>query len=282
MVFYEYFLSKIWAQISLCISSIKNWTHVSLSQAWLTWRQISLVQISSYFFFLSIIFYFSCSLSYQLSLSPKNLQDRMAIPTSFAKAWSLNLLELQGFKIFNLYLWWILSLRSFLDLLKLPQSLSLQTNLHSLKAASSPITSCLLKNCSRDSIRKTQLGGVSGLQCSLWTSPALLFAWSCSITTTYFSFLVEGEATNKFSSGCGLRQGDPLLPLLFNLLMENLSQGFHLAERMGKLESYKMVGVNPISHFLFADDGLCFTKANAKSPHAIKEIIHDFSTFSGL
>lgn len=46
-----------------------------------------------------------------------------------------------------------------LELLKLPQSLSLRTNLHLLKATSSPITSCFLKNCFGDSVRKTQLAG---------------------------------------------------------------------------------------------------------------------------
>ena len=39
-----------------------------------------------------------------------------------------------------------------------------------------------------------------------------------------FSILIDGEASGFFSSSRGLRQSDPLLPLLFILVMETLSK----------------------------------------------------------
>lgn len=71
-------------------------------------------------------------------------------------------------------------------------------------------------------------------------------------------------------------------PLVFNMLMANLSQGFHLAERRGQLDIYKIVGTTSITHLLFIVDVLCFAKANQKSMMAIKHVINDFQPFIGL
>lgn len=64
--------------------------------------------------------------------------------------------------------------------------------------------------------------------------------------------------------------------------MECLSQGFHTAVANRELDIFVMDGVQFVPHLLFADDIVCFMRANQKFFLAIKKIICDFLEFSGL
>jgi hypothetical protein len=93
--------------------------------------------------------------------------------------------------------------------------------------------------------------GFGGKWCS-WIARCISFA--------RFSVLVNGSPNGFFSSSRGLRQGDPLSPLLFVFVMEALSRMITQAVSGGLLEGF-LVGNVSISHLLFADDTLILSSA---------------------
>jgi len=86
------------------------------------------------------------------------------------------------------------------------------------------------------------------------------------VSSVRFSVLVNGIPSGFISSSRGLRQGDPLSPLLFVIVMEALSKLFSITIQRGFLSGFSVGsgsnGVINISHLLFADDTLVFCGAN--------------------
>lgn len=85
------------------------------------------------------------------------------------------------------------------------------------------------------------------------------------IFTVSFSILVNGTPAGFFSSSRGLRQGDPLSPLLFVVVMEALSQMLTAALDQGNLTGFSVGSRDSealvVNHLLFADDTLIFCGA---------------------
>ena len=86
------------------------------------------------------------------------------------------------------------------------------------------------------------------------------------ITSVRFSVLVNGSPEIFFGSSRGLRQGDPLSPLLFLLIMEVLSRILKKTEENNLIQGFHVGAVNSvgvrISHLLFADDTILFCDAS--------------------
>jgi len=78
------------------------------------------------------------------------------------------------------------------------------------------------------------------------------------ITNIPFSVLVNGSASPFFISTRGLRQGCPLSPLLFLLIMEGLSQIIIEDHRRGRLNGINITDDCTITHLLFVDEVLVF------------------------
>jgi hypothetical protein len=106
------------------------------------------------------------------------------------------------------------------------------------------------------------------------------------VSTVQFSVLVNGSPEGFFGNSRGLRQGNPLSPLLFLLIMEVLSKMFRKSKEVGLIQGFK-VGVLGgsevrISHLLFADDTIVFCDAVLEQVMQIRKVLSCFEAVTGL
>jgi hypothetical protein len=102
------------------------------------------------------------------------------------------------------------------------------------------------------------------------------------ITTSSFSILLDGSPYGKFAPSRGLRQGDPLSPFLFILGSEILSRILLKEENMGGIHGIKIARWSPsISHLLFADNVMIFSKANREEATVILRSLNIYAQWSG-
>jgi len=94
------------------------------------------------------------------------------------------------------------------------------------------------------------------------------------VSSVKFSILVNGAPTGFFQSSRGIRQGDPLSPLLFVVVMEALLSGFSVGIR----DNEALV----VNHLLFADDTLIFCGAQAEHVRNLWCNFLCFEAVSGL
>jgi hypothetical protein len=91
------------------------------------------------------------------------------------------------------------------------------------------------------------------------------------MSSVRFSVLINGSPYGFFSSSQGLRQGDPLSPLLFVFVMEALSRMISTVVSGGLLEGFK-VGDADFLHLLFADDTLIFCSAHSSQLRNLRSL----------
>jgi hypothetical protein len=97
------------------------------------------------------------------------------------------------------------------------------------------------------------------------------------------SVLVNGSPTGEINIHRGLKQGDPLAPLLFLLVVEGFSGVMRKAEELGHFKGFS-IGRVPIiiSHPQYADDTLCIGEASVENLWTLKAILRGFEMASGL
>ena len=104
------------------------------------------------------------------------------------------------------------------------------------------------------------------------------------ISTVQFSVLFNGSPVNFFGSSRGLRQGDPLSPMLFLVMMEVFSKMMKRAEGAGLLRGFRAAGRQgggvEVSHLLFANDTILFCDADEQILH-VQMLLLCFHTVTG-
>ena len=103
------------------------------------------------------------------------------------------------------------------------------------------------------------------------------------LSSSSFAILVNGNAKGWVKASRGLRQGDPLSPFLFTLVVDVLRRLMIRAEETGLTEGF-FVGRDRTRVFLlqFADDTIFFSKASLEHLQNLKIILLVFGQVSGL
>lgn len=97
------------------------------------------------------------------------------------------------------------------------------------------------------------------------------------------SILVNGTPSQEFYPQRGLRQGDPLFPLLFLLAGQVLLCLLKVANLKGIFTGIKINDEGrSISHLQFADDTVLFIKNDMTSILGAKKVLQCFELLSGL
>lgn len=93
--------------------------------------------------------------------------------------------------------------------------------------------------------------------------------------------MVNGTPKGYFRSSRGLRQGDPLSPLLFVIVMEAFSKMLEKAVGHSLLMGF-VVEQLYVSHLLFVDETLIFCDADAEQFRNLHRLLLCFEVVSGL
>ncbi|XP_060965474.1 uncharacterized protein LOC133034409 [Cannabis sativa] len=104
----------------------------------------------------------------------------------------------------------------------------------------------------------------------------------CCVTTVSYSILLNGKPLKRFKPERGIRQGDPMSPYLFLLCNEVLSRLLSLEQDRGRLHGIKVArNVPALSHLMFADDTIIFSRANLRDIETLNDCIQQFEEWSG-
>ncbi|GJV95253.1 RNA-directed DNA polymerase, eukaryota [Tanacetum coccineum] len=103
-----------------------------------------------------------------------------------------------------------------------------------------------------------------------------------TFTSSMASILVNGSPTSEFPFCCGLKQGDPLAPYLFILIMESLHISFSRVVDDGLFKGFQLHGSVNISHLFYADDAMFIGEWSEQNLHNIVKVLNCFHLASGL
>ena len=91
------------------------------------------------------------------------------------------------------------------------------------------------------------------------------------------NIILIGEKLNAFPLKSGTRQGCPLSPLSFNIVLELLATAIREEKEIKRIQ----VGKEEVKLSLFADDMIPYTENPKDTPRKLLELISEFSKVAG-
>ncbi|XP_074290552.1 putative mitochondrial protein AtMg01250 [Silene latifolia] len=102
------------------------------------------------------------------------------------------------------------------------------------------------------------------------------------VTTTSFTLSLNGSNFGYFKGKRGLRQGDPMSPLLFTICLEYLTRILDVVTARHDYRFHPLYRALKLGHLAFADDLLLFCKGDVSSVKIPMRAFLTVSEASGL
>ncbi|XP_062103945.1 uncharacterized protein LOC133815075 [Humulus lupulus] len=113
--------------------------------------------------------------------------------------------------------------------------------------------------------------------------PKKFIGWVMTcVRSASYSLVLNGIIQGKFKRKKGLRQGNPMSPLLFVLIMEYLTRSFQFAALNCPFRYHPMCKSLKLINLCFADDLLVFCKGSLQAVRSVKAVLEDFASVSSL
>ena len=91
------------------------------------------------------------------------------------------------------------------------------------------------------------------------------------------SIILNGEKLKAFPLRSGARQGCPLLPLLFNIVLEAIATAIREEKEIKGIQ----IGKEEVKLSLFADDMILYTENPKDATRKLLELINEFGKVAG-
>lgn len=102
------------------------------------------------------------------------------------------------------------------------------------------------------------------------------------ISNNWYSVLINGQSHGFFHSTRGVKQGDPLSPILFILSAEVLSRAINSLFENGLFVGYGLPKWSAnLNHFVYVDDAIIFSSTNKYSLERIMGTLQEYESESG-